>query len=57
MDAKYLTSKDKLLMYNRKKYTTSERISIEKNTPSLVGIIKPQVFATKVKFEQISYTA
>ena len=51
MDATYLISKDKLLTYIKKKYTTSERISIEKNSVSLVGIVKSQVFPTKVEFE------
>ena len=57
MDVTYLTSKDKLPVYIGNKYAVSEQISIEKNNMSLVGIIKPQVFATKVEFEQLSYTA
>ena len=57
MDAKYLSPKNKLLTYIGKKYTASEGISIKKNIVSLVGLVKPQEFPTKVVFELMSYTA
>ena len=57
MDTKYLLSKDKLMTYIGKKCTTSERISIEKNAITLVGMVRPQVFAIKAAFELLSYTA
>ena len=57
MDAKYLLSKDELMTYIRKKYNASERISIEKNAITLVGMVRPQVFATIAAFEMLSYTA
>ena len=57
MDAKYLLSKDKLMMYIGKKYTASERISVEKNAITLVGMVRPQTFATKAAFELLSYRA
>ena len=41
MNSKYVTSKEKLLSFIGKKYTMSESTSIDKETPSLIGIPLP----------------
>ena len=41
MNSKYVTSKEKLLSFIGKKYTMSESTSIDKETPSLIGVPAP----------------
>ena len=54
MNSKYVTSKEKLLSFIGKKYTMSESTSIDKETPSLIGIILPKQLK-KADFDALEF--
>ena len=55
MDAKWPTSKEKLLPYIGKKYTMSEATSIKNGSVTLLGITHPVKHATKTQFEALPF--
>ena len=52
MNSKYVISKEKLLAFIGKKYTMSESTSIDKETPSLIGVPVPIAYDTLKFWEQ-----
>jgi len=55
MDNKFLHSREKVINYIGKKFTASEKISIELNAFTLVGIIKPAEHKVKADIEVLEY--
>ena len=52
MGQKYITSREKILIYIGRKYTASEVISLDTGTLTLANIQKPHEYKTKTSFKQ-----
>ena len=54
MASKCLLSREALLLYAGKTYTTSEKLSLKKGTTMVVGIIPPKTNYTQVKLDALT---
>jgi uncharacterized LabA/DUF88 family protein len=55
MDVKFMTSKEHLLNYIGKKYSSSEEVSIKNNQVTLLGHVQPEKHKIKSKFEKLEF--
>jgi hypothetical protein len=55
MDAKFVTSKEHILNHIGNKYSSSEEVSLEKNSVTLLGHTEPKKHSDKVEFEKLPF--